>query len=303
MADHVDIRLPKWPFILGDLLLLLVAAVVMHQSAWPVELGRAAVAFGAVAAGAWIAILPFLKDHNARIQAMESGVLTDTLGQLQNLEAIRDQIVRATSQWQSVQDYSANTVKAAKEITDRMEAEAKEFCVFLDKAGSIERDHLRLEVEKLRRGEGEWIQVIVRMFDHVYALHQAALRSEQPGLIAQLNQFQMACREAARRVGLVPFAPAPDEPFDPKFHQPAGEEPSGGDCPVSETLALGFSFQGRILRRAVVRQHTPGSEPTVLSDAPQTEPETSPASSSDADAEVNASTSNSPRQPQAELFT
>ena len=58
---------------------------------------------------------------------------------------------------------------------------------------------VRLEVEKLRRAEGEWLQVLVRVLDHVYALHLGALRSGQPNLIEQLSNFQNACRDAARR--------------------------------------------------------------------------------------------------------
>jgi len=73
---------------------------------------------------------------------------------------------------------------------------------------------LRLEVEKLRRVESEWLQVAVRMLDHVYALHQGACRSGQPHLIEQVGSFQNACRDAARRVGVTPFTANEGEPFD-----------------------------------------------------------------------------------------
>ena len=41
-----------------------------------------------------------------------------------------------------------------------MTAEARAFQQFLDKANDTERNHLRLEVEKLRRAEGDWLQVL-----------------------------------------------------------------------------------------------------------------------------------------------
>jgi len=40
-----------------------------------------------------------------------------------------------------------------------------------------EKTTLRLEVEKLRRGELEWLQALVHILDHVFALHTAAMHS------------------------------------------------------------------------------------------------------------------------------
>jgi hypothetical protein len=57
------------------------------------------------------------------------------------------------------------------------------------------KNHLRLEIEKLRRGEGEWLQVMVRVLDHVQALHLAGQRSGQRNLIEQLTHFQNSCRD------------------------------------------------------------------------------------------------------------
>jgi molecular chaperone GrpE (heat shock protein) len=84
-------------------------------------------------------------------------------------------------------------------------------------------------------------------------------------LIEQLTQFQNACRDAARRVGMVPFQAAPAEPFDPKRHQllEGGSAPPDG-ATVAETVATGYTFQGRLVRPALVRLSTEapkGAEP------------------------------------------
>ena len=129
----------------------------------------------------------------------------------------------------------------------------KEFSAFQQKMHDNEKAMLRLEVEKLRRAEGEWLQIMVRMLDHVYALFHAAERSGQENLISQVGHFQNACRDTARRIGLVPFTATADEPFDAQRHKWAdGEKPANGAI-VAETVATGFTFQSRLVRPALVR--------------------------------------------------
>ena len=114
------------------------------------------------------------------------------------------------------------------------------------------------------------MHVLVRMLDHVYALHVGAMRSGQPNLIAQLDQFQHACRDAARRIGLTPFAANPADLFDAERHQllDTKQAPPAG-AKIAETVATGYTFQGRLLRPALVRlQETNGhtAEPIQESD-------------------------------------
>src|SRR5207245_9616273 len=97
---------------------------------------------------------------------------------------------------------AATTVGTARQIAERMASEAKAFSDFMQKASDAEKGHLRLEVEKLRRSEGEWLQVLVLTLDHVYALLLAGRRSGQQNIIQQLTTFQHACRDVARKVGL-----------------------------------------------------------------------------------------------------
>jgi hypothetical protein len=143
-----------------------------------------------------------------------------------------------------------------------MKIEADEFMKFIQSAHDQERASLRLEVEKLRRGEGEWIKAIVQMLDHVYAITRAAERSGQQNLITQLRQFQNACRDSARRVGLAPFIPEINEPFDARAHQlpnPDFNPPAGSK--IGDILATGFTYQGQLLRRALVLLQNPEEPP------------------------------------------
>lgn len=253
MTEPFITKLPKWPFFLGDVLLVALAWAIMDDNPSPLGLWPMSFCLAAVALGAWISILPYLKDHQASLKMAEANTLSTAVAQLQNIEQIKNQIANSTSQWQFVQDESKKTVTAAKEIADRMKAEAQEFRAFLEKANETEKAHLRLELEKMRRTEGEWLQVLVRVLDHVYALNKAGSRSGQPGLIAQLHQFQHACRDAARRVGLVAFAPARQDAFDAKTQQLADDSiQARAGAQVTETLATGYSYQGHLIRKALV---------------------------------------------------
>ena len=70
-----------------------------------------------------------------------------------------------------------------------LSTEARAFGDFLRKSNDAEKSHLRLEVDKLRRSENEWLQILVRILDHIFALHQAAMiipyyPETNPGFVA-----------------------------------------------------------------------------------------------------------------------
>jgi molecular chaperone GrpE (heat shock protein) len=225
-----------------------------------------------MAGGALLAVAPFLLQYQALVKVTEAGALNTVVSQLKNLEAIANQISGATGKWQDAQEQADKTAATAREIAERMTGEVQAFTEFMKRANDSERATLRLEVEKLRRVESEWVQVAVRMLDHVYALHQAASRSGQPNLIEQVGSFQNACRDAARRVGLTPFIANEAEPFDAQRHQlvEEGAKPPA-DAVVGETIATGYTFQGRLLRPALVRLR--GDHAAIAADATEAGPE------------------------------
>jgi predicted ATPase len=158
-------------------------------------------------------------DYRASAKLAEAEALTAAVAQIKNMEKVAAQIDRATGQWQSVQEQANQTANIVKQITACMTAEAKGFIEFIERASDNEKATLRLEVEKLRRAEGDWVQVLVRMLDHVYALHQGAVHSGQANVVNQVSQFQNACRDVARRVGLTPFTAVSAERFDAQRHR------------------------------------------------------------------------------------
>ena len=256
MSDATSVSAPRWPFFLGDATLLAFAGVVFFWHSAPPDRWELAVCALCVALGAALGIWPYLLDHRERVKRIETEALGGVVEKLQHLERLAAQISSATNEWQNVHLQAEKAAGSAQEITDRMAAEVRDFSAFMQKANDTEKTTLRLEVEKLHRAEMDWLQSLVFVLDHVFALHAGAVRSGKTELIEQLTHFRNACQESVRRVGLVAFVPAPGDAFDPARHQCA----EGGDVPanarIAEPMAVGFTLQGRIVRPAFVRLAT-----------------------------------------------
>src|SRR5947207_10855119 len=214
MSERTAPRLPKWPFFLGDLVLLGAAWLIFWQSRTPMAAWETFFCSGCVALGAVLGVTPYLLQYRAAMKLTEADRLTKAVLQIENLEIIGRQITHATAGWQTAHEHATQSVEAARGIAEGITAEARAFSEFLKKANDTEKNHLRLEVDKLRRAENEWLQILVRILDHIFAIYQAAVRAGQASLVEQLGLFQNACRDIARRVGLVPFVAIPGEPYD-----------------------------------------------------------------------------------------
>jgi len=242
-----------------------VAAAVIVKAEHPITNVQIAIAVGCVALGAVLGCLPFILEYRGTAKLIEVNAVGTVADRLGDLKKYSDQITDATGQWARVQeitkDHAEKTTTAAREIAERMAAEIREFNDFQVKLNDTEKGAMRLEIEKLRRGEGEWMQVLARILDHIFALHMAAQRSGNSDLADQIGSFQTACREAARRVGFIPLDAAPGEKFDSQKHRAHGVENPAADAVVAETLAPGLTFQGRLVRPTLVRLQTAAAEP------------------------------------------
>ncbi len=284
MSNATEWKIPKWPFLLANAVLIAVAGVVIYRAAHPISDWQIGIATGCVALGALLGCLPFILDYRATGKLIEVNALSTVADELQNLKTYSAQVAAATDQWVRVQESTKGntdkTVAAAAEIAERMSTEIQEFNEFQVKLNDTEKSALRLEVEKLRRTEGEWLQVVARILDHIYTLHTAATRSGQPELAEQIGSFQNACRDAARRVGVTLFNTTPDEKFDAQKHRVHGVENPPAEGIVAETLAPGMTFQGRLLRPALVRlqvANAPAAEEPAKETAEPAAEKTTPA--------------------------
>ena len=261
MTDRAPLKVAKWPFLLGDALFLGLAYWIMLKVDPFVTIWQTVALFLCVAAGAWLAVTPFIWEYKAAVRLGESDSLADAVQQIKNLETIAAQIQTATGQWQGALDSGNKVLETAQQMNTRMDAEAAAFANFFKQADEKEKNHLRLEAEKLRRSEADWLQVVVRLLDHVYALQQAGARSGKPELAENLARFQTACRDVVRRVGLVPVEIAAGAAFDENLHQlPDDATKPPNDACVAATIATGYTYQSPVIRSPIVALQSSATE-------------------------------------------
>lgn len=291
-------KIPFWMkmvFFLGDGLLMGVALTIVLEAPHPLPLPHAVLLVITVASGAVLVTVPFLLEYKASLQFAEIAELKSTSAQFEDLERLNQQIRQATSQWQTVQEHCTKAVVVATAIGEKMIAEGKAFTEFSQKADDTEKAHLRLEIDKFRRAEQDWLEVLVRISDHVYALYRAGQQSGQPALAEQLGLFQRAVRDSVRRVGLIPQEAQANDLYDERIHQPAdAEQPVGPNSVVLDTVATGFTMQGKWIRRVVVATAVGGTNP----DNPEASqiPSGGFSPTTDPSAGFNVSSSESPEQ-------
>jgi hypothetical protein len=80
MTDWREPKLPKWPFYGGDLLLLTVAAWIVHQSPHPLGPWPLLCLVACTMVGAWVCVTPFLVEYRASIRFAESDSLNSGAG-------------------------------------------------------------------------------------------------------------------------------------------------------------------------------------------------------------------------------
>jgi molecular chaperone GrpE (heat shock protein) len=244
--------LPLWPFLVADAFLVGTGGLLLWLGHRPLLWWEAMLIVVCVAAAAGSFIFPFARRNHDNQALAQAKLLAQTSLKLQQLDQLTAQITAATSQWREYHEHSSQNTAAARTIAESMSAETRKTVELLQKGSDVEKGNLRLEVEKLRRAEAEWVQIIVHILDHVFAIFQAANRSGQPAFMEQMGLFQNSCREAARRIGLVATLVKAGDPYDPNLHKLVENVTPNGHSTVAETLATGYTFQGQIIRRPLV---------------------------------------------------
>src|SRR6059036_3870538 len=134
MSQRAEPRLSKLPFVFADIVLLGVAYLIFWRSQAPITPWDMFFCAASVALGAVLCVAPFLLEYRAAMKLSEADRLANAILQIENIEIIGRQINLATANWQAAHEQANKTVEAAREIAERITAEAQSFSEFLKKA-------------------------------------------------------------------------------------------------------------------------------------------------------------------------
>ena len=95
-------KVPKWPFLLGDGLLIVFGFFFVHYSPLPIRHWE--IAAGCVVIGALLGVVPYLLDYRAAGKALEINALGAVAEKIQNLEKLAAQISTATNHWTTAEE-------------------------------------------------------------------------------------------------------------------------------------------------------------------------------------------------------
>jgi molecular chaperone GrpE (heat shock protein) len=253
MSEPKVPQMKKWPFLVADAVAFLGCYLIYTRGSGPWGNGEMAAFIVCGSLGMFFLCFPFYQEYRLDARFAEADQLARVTEFMTQLGKVKNGVTIATAHLETAQDYAEKTIEASKEIAERMTDEAKAFADFMAKANDTEKAHLELEVEKLKRGESEWIKTLMTTLDETFRLCDAASRSGNTLVVETLTKFQSVCRAAAGRVGLVAFEPEFGEPFDSEKHVVADSEavaPEGAR--VGGTVAPGYTYMRRTLRPAAV---------------------------------------------------
>jgi molecular chaperone GrpE (heat shock protein) len=256
--------LPRWPFFLADGLFLALSVTITFFADKPLVAWQVVALFICVSAAAFCGIFPFLKEYMLQSKLLEINELSSTVDQISRLEELGKYINSATNQWENVQEHSSETIKAANAVYEQMLQESEKFADLMKSADDKEKRQLKVEVDKLRRMERDWLELTVHVLDHVHGLYIASIKSGHNKYMNQVTQFRNACLDIARRVGLAPFMANASDSFDPNVHQQADPKaPLSPKATIEEVIVPGYTYQGRLLRKVTVT--TASKKPSAAS--------------------------------------
>ena len=148
MKESSEWKVAKWPFLVAGIALLVVAAVLACRPAHAITQTEIILATASVALGALLACLPFVLEYRATARLIEVNALGSVSEKFAGLEKLAAQIADATGQWAMVQEVTKGnaekTIAAAREISERMAAEVREFNEFQAKMNDSEEATLGL---------------------------------------------------------------------------------------------------------------------------------------------------------------
>ena len=148
-------RLPKLPFIVGDVALLLLAGFIAIQHPNPLSPLPLLIITGCVGVGCLIFIVPIVINY-VRDQEELAGALRRELSeQFKRLIAASEHLQHSTVQLKGIEEIATKNLQAAEKLPYRLQEKIAEFNQQLAETENEEKEALENELAMLRSSENE----------------------------------------------------------------------------------------------------------------------------------------------------
>ncbi len=200
---HVHDEAPPlnpWPFLIGDAVLLVTAALISSQAHAPL-MGFPLIAVAScVGLGAVLALIPFVLNHTRRQDQALAERQREIAALAQLTSASAEQISIAASSLHSIAEATTRAIKLAEHLPQKMQDKINDFKTQLNEVAVTENEALAQEVNTLRASEIERLETVlsgVRKTAADLAMIEAVSRRHLTELNESLSRFVLAAEKAA----------------------------------------------------------------------------------------------------------
>ena len=155
-------RLPKLPFILGDIALLLLATLIANGHPHPFsQTLPLLIITGCVFTGCVATMIPFLVNYVRDQEELAASLRRELSEQFKRLMTASEHLQHATAQLKTVEEIATKNLQAAEKLPYRLQEKMAEFNQQLAETENEEKEALEQELAMLRSTEGEHLAATV----------------------------------------------------------------------------------------------------------------------------------------------
>jgi hypothetical protein len=196
-------KLPKLPFLIGDVVLLATAWFIANRGPGPLTADAIAAIFGCVAVGAVLLAVPFISDYARRqdevLDERQRGL--DALSRTINTAA--EQISIAANGLHQITEITHKNLKHAEQLPQRLQEKIAEFNAQVENTREDEREELEKEIAELRASESERLETIAGRIHQAtaeLAKLEAAVQKQIAARAGAVEQSESALAKAHRDI-------------------------------------------------------------------------------------------------------
>lgn len=264
-------KLPKFPFIAGDLVLIATAVYIANRSDSPLGTAALVAITACVIVGAALATIPFLADYARRADAELAERQNQIAALARTTSDSAEQISIVASGLNGISESSKHNLAALEklpaQLQERIDGVTRQLSAATASAHtSVKEDVARLEAsaEKISRTLAK-LETAAKSKADSLSVNETALAAALASASAQIDAFVTTATTAATRLAELPApAPAPTPVAPPPA--PAPEPAPLAEEPVAPQIAVAPAEP--------IAPAAPEPEPTT---APEPEPEPEPA--------------------------